>query len=186
VTKTSRPAVNGKTYPEEAKLLIGFNNDVSEQFTSRVYCIPETVVEAVSGNAETTLKAAEIGHHSRRPASLEEDASRKDTVLKHCLTTWTLKPYPYKPPPTSALHPETTHNNHHETSEEPSQEKTEVTLNIAFQFTNPVYAAMSSAAAPRVAEKMIEAFERRVKSVIEGPGHVNYPGKTMEGVIKSK
>jgi len=42
---------------------------------------------------------------------------------------------------------------------------------VEFQFANPVYAALSSAAAPRVAEKMIDAFEKRVKAVMEGPGH---------------
>ncbi|TKA55471.1 hypothetical protein B0A55_12349 [Friedmanniomyces simplex] len=178
VTRTSQPAAaDGKTYPEEAKLVIGFNGDVSESFTSRVYCVPETIVEAVSGQTETQLSPEEVAHHSARLANGEEDASRRDTVLTHLMTRWTLRPYPYKPPPASAVHPETTHNNHNETSELPSQEKTDVTLAVEFQFANPVYAALSSAAAPRVAEKMIDAFEKRVRSVIEGPGHVSQDGK---------
>ncbi len=171
VTRTSQPAPNGKTYPEEAKLVIGFNGDVSESFTSRVYCVPETIVEAVSGRTETQLSPDEIAHHSARAPDGSEDASRGDTVLTHLMTRWTLRQYPYKPPPASALHPETVHNNHHETSEIPSQEKTDVTLAVEFQFANPVYAALSSAAAPRVAEKMIDAFEKRVKAVMEGPGY---------------
>ncbi|TKA27778.1 hypothetical protein B0A50_04879 [Salinomyces thailandicus] len=186
VSKTSQPAADGKTYPEEAKLVVGFNGDVSEEFTSRVYCLPGLVVEAVSGSAETTLGADEIPHHSARPASVEEDASRKDTVMTHLLTRWTLKPYPYKPPPMSATHPDTTHKNHDETSDLLAQEKTEVNLNIEYQFANPVYGALSSAAAPKVAEKMIEAFEKRVKSVIEGPGTVADSVKTKDGVLSSK
>merc|ERR1711977_192294 len=173
VTKTSQPASDGKTYPEEAKLVIGFNSDVSEEFTSRVYCVPGQVVEAVSGDAETTLLPEEIPHHSQRPTSSEEDASRKDTVMTHLLTRWTLRPYPYKPPPMSATHPTTTHKNHEETSDLPGQEKTEVSLNISYQFANPLYAAMSSAAAPKVAEK-----------VIEGPGTVADSVKTREGVLR--
>ncbi|GAB1733182.1 hypothetical protein NU195Hw_g3724t1 [Hortaea werneckii] len=184
VTKTSQPASDGKTYPEEAKLVIGFNSDVSEEFTSRVYCVPGQVVEAVSGDAETTLLPEEIPHHGPRPTSAEEDASRKDTVMTSLLTRWTLRPYPYKPPPMSATHPATTHKNHEETSDLPGQEKTEVSLNISYQFANPLYAAMSSAAAPKVAEKMIEAFETRVKMVMEGPGTVADSVKTREGVLR--
>lgn len=185
VTKTSQPASDGKTYPEEAKLVVGFNNDVSETFTSRIYCVPESIVEAVSGNAETMLSPDEIKHHSSRPGSAEEDASRKDTVMSQLITRWTLRPYHYKPAPTSAIHPNTTHRQHSETSDLPAQDRTEVSLNIEFQFANPVYAALSSAAAPKVAEKMIEAFEKRVRSVIEGPSSVGV-GKAGEGVIRSK
>ncbi|KAK5122429.1 hypothetical protein LTR85_004013 [Meristemomyces frigidus] len=186
VTKASQPALDGKTYPEEAKLVVGLNNDMSETFTSRIYCVPETIVEAVSGRGETLLSPEQIKHHSSRPSSLEEDASRKDTVLSQLTTRWTLRPYPYKPPPASAIHPDTVHKNHDETSDLPSQERTEVRLNIEFQFANPVYAALSSAAAPRVADKMIEAFEKRVKSVIEGPSSVSGVDKAGEGVIRSK
>jgi len=144
---------------------------VSEQFWSRVYCVPETVVEAVSGRTETSLSAEEIKHHHERPAA-DQDPTRKDTVLSKLSTRWTLRPYHYKPPPPSATHPSTTHKNHDETNPVPGQDRTEVTLQIEFQFANPMYAALSSAAAPRVADKMIEAFEKRVKSVIEGPASV--------------
>jgi len=172
VTKHSNSATaDGKSYPEEAQLVIGFNDDVSETFTSRVYCVPESVVEAVSGQTNTSLGAGEIEHHNVRPAA-EQDPSRNATVLSHLLTRWRLHSYPYKPPPASATHPETTHKNHDETSPVPSQEKTEVNLDIEFQFANPVYAALSSAAAPKVAEKMIEAFEKRVKAVVEARSSV--------------
>lgn len=53
----------------------------------------------------------------------------------------------------------------------PGQERTEVNLVIEFQFSNPLYAALSSAAAPKVADKMIEAFENRVQAVMEGPAN---------------
>jgi len=159
---------------------------VSESFTSRVYCIPDTVIEAVSGSAETTLASDSISHHNARPPP-EQDPSRNATVLTHLLTRWTLRPFPYKPPPASATHPDTTHKNHHETSELPGQEKTEVSLQIEYQFANPVYGALSQAAAPKVAEKMIEAFEKRVKAVVEGPASVQ--GKTagtLEGVLNRR
>ena len=49
-----------------------------------------------------------------------------------------------------------------------------------------MYAALSAAAAPKIADKMIEAFEKRVRSVIEGPGYTQGKGKAFEGVLRSK
>jgi coenzyme Q-binding protein COQ10 len=77
----------------------------------------------------------------------------------------------YKPPPVAAVDKGSQHKNHEETNPVPGQEKTEVNLTIEYQFANPLYAALSSAAAPKVADKMIEAFENRVKAVLEGPAH---------------
>lgn len=171
VTKHSSPASDGKTYPEEGKLSIGFSEGVSEEFWSRVYCVPYEVVEAVSGQTDTTLDAEAIRHHAPRSKN-GEDPTRRDAVLSHLLTRWTLRPFPYKPPPVQATHPSTTHKNHEETNPISSREKTEVSLRIEYQFANPVYAALSQAAAPKVAEKMIEAFETRVKEICEGPGNV--------------
>jgi coenzyme Q-binding protein COQ10 len=170
VTKTSHPASDGKCYPEEAKLLVGFNGDISEEFTSRIYCVPNRIVEAVSGNTNSTLPSAEISHHNERPPE-DQDPSRKSTVMAQLLTRWTLKGYPYKPPPVGAVDKDATHKNHDETNPLPGQEKTEVNLTIEYKFSNPLYAALSSAAAPKVADKMIEAFENRVKAVLEGPAY---------------
>ena len=170
VTKSSEPTeFDGQKYPEEAKLVVGFSNDVSESFWSRVYCSPQSlVVEALAGATETSLEAAEISHHHARPTA-DQDPSRNGDVLSHLSTKWTLRPYPYKPPPSSATSKETAHKNHHETSELEAQEKTEVRLVIVYTFANPMYAALSQAAAPKVAEKMIEAFQARVRKVVEGP-----------------
>ena len=152
VTKSSAPAEDGKSYPEEAKLSIGFNNDVSEEFWSRVYCVPDKVVEAVSGLTDTSLTPQEIEHHNPRPAAAS-DPTRNQSVLTHLATKWVLRSYPYKPG---------------EETGESAKHMTDVNLVIEYQFANPVYAALSAAAAPKVAEKMIEAFENRVKAVAEG------------------
>lgn len=138
VTKTSQPASNGKSYPEEAKLTIGFNDDVSEAFWSRIYCQPERVVEAVAGLSESALHPTEVPHHNARPP-VDQDPTRNEAVLTQLATTWTLRP---------------------------AEGKTDVSLAIEYQFANPVYGALSAAAAPRVAEKMIEAFEKRVRDVV--------------------
>jgi coenzyme Q-binding protein COQ10 len=126
---------------------------VSEEFWSRVYCKPERVVEAVSGLTNTALSSEDISHHNARP-SPDQDPTRNESVLTHLSTTWTLRPFPYKPPPPSAG----------QKTDGPGIETTDVNLVIE----NPVYGALSAAAAPKVAEKMIEAFENRVKAVAEG------------------
>ncbi|KAK4615883.1 Coenzyme Q-binding protein coq10, mitochondrial [Fulvia fulva] len=172
VTKWSEPASDGKRYPEVAQLVIGFNDSISESFTSRLYCVPERIIEAVSGSSTGTLeKSPDAKHHSPRPSS-DQDASRQNTVMSHLLTRWSLRPYPYKPPPTGAVHKEGVHKNHEETSPIPGQERTEVNLVVEYKFANPVYDALASTAANKVAEKMIEAFESRVRMVMEGPGTV--------------
>lgn len=138
VTQTSSPAPNGKTYPSEAKLVIGFGDQMREEFWSRVSCVPETIVEAVSGNAESSLPGEETRHHGTRPAR-DKDPTRKDDVLGHLVTRWTLNPK--------------------------REQQTEVSLAIEVQFSNPVYAALSQAAVPKVADRMIEAFERRIEEM---------------------
>lgn len=168
VLKYSNPTQDGKKWPEEAKLLVGFNGDVSESFWSRIYCVPETIVETVAGSTETSLPEEQIKHHNARlPAN--EDPVRKGNVMKRLATKWTLKQFPYRPPPKSAEHPETAHTNTKETPE-PVQDRTEVNLSIDYEFANPIYAAMSSAASGVVADKMINAFEKRVKAVVAESG----------------
>lgn len=184
VTKYSNPTADGRRWPEEAKLLIGFNNDVSEVFWSRVYCVPDTVVETVAGSSETTLRSGDIEHHGDRPPP-DQDPARNGNVMKTLATRWTLRPFHYKPPPVSATSPDSTHMNHKETSPLPGQDRTEVNLSIQYEFANPMYGVLSSAASSKVAEKMIEAFEKRVKSVIEGPAMAHEKSKSIDGVLKS-
>lgn len=180
VTKWSKPDKNGKRWPEEGKLVIGFNDDIGETFYSRVYCVPGEVVEAVSGATETTLSPQSISHHNPRP-SKAEDPSRNATVLTQLLTRWTLKPFPYKPGPTPGQGtPQET------TSPHPARDQTEVNLAIDYAFGNPMYAALSAAAAPKVAEKMIQAFETRVKTLMDRPsmGGTDSSNSALEGLLR--
>lgn len=59
----------------------------------------------------------------------------------------------------------------------------EVSLEIEFRFRNPLYSAMSSAVADRVASMLIEAFEKRVRSVL-GPPRVADAKDWEEGTMK--
>jgi len=180
VTKTSSPDPSGKTWPEEAKLVVGYNNDVSETFWSRVYCQPEQIVEAVSGATETTLSPDAIAHHSQRAANGEEDPTRNGKVLTHLLTRWNLRPFPYKAGPINpGEKPQETQ------SPLPAKELTQVSLAIEYRFANPIYAGMSAAAAPKVADYMMTAFEKRVQQLLDGPSTGEKVG-SHEGVSGNK
>lgn len=180
ITKFSKPDGDGKRWPEEGKLIVGFNDDISESFYSRIYCVPGEVVEAVSGATETSLPDSKIPHHNPRPAQ-GEDPARNATVLTHLMTRWSLKPFPYKPAPTASEG-----SPQQNTSPLPARPQTEVSLAIDYAFANPLYGALSAAAAPKVADKMIRAFEMRVKAMLDGPsmGGTDSAASSLEGLLR--
>jgi coenzyme Q-binding protein COQ10 len=162
VTRSSEPTSNGAySYPEEVKFTIGLTSNVSKDFWFCVYLHPETVVEAVAGKTETSLPPDQIDYDSSRPEAAIS-STRRANLLMHLAVRWTLRSFPYKLPPYTATSLHTTHKNLEETSRIPSQETTQVNLTIEYQFVNPIYRALGAAAAPKVAEKIIEAFEDRV------------------------
>jgi coenzyme Q-binding protein COQ10 len=156
VTKWSAADKNGKRWPSEADLKIGWGG-YEETFTSRLFCVPDSIVEALGGEAVTTLPKKDVEHHM----STFEGPGSATTVFKSLSTRWTVKPFQHTPPygrpqPNNSIRPST--------------EQTEVHLTIDFQFSNPIYAALSKAVAPKVAGIMIEAFERRARQLLDGPG----------------
>lgn len=50
-------------------------------------------------------------------------------------------------------------------------DRSDVTLRIDYQFSNPLYGALSSAVIPKVAEVLIEAFEKRAAEVLGKRGN---------------
>ena len=75
-----------------------------------------------------------------------EDAS---AVFKSLVTRWSLRSLSSSSPTSST------------TSSQASSPSTEVHLAIKYQFTNPLYAAVSAAVSDKVAGLMIEAFEKQ-------------------------
>ncbi|KAF2197768.1 hypothetical protein GQ43DRAFT_443966 [Delitschia confertaspora ATCC 74209] len=148
VTKWSSPdRIHGLRWPSEATLAIGFKG-ITEEFTSRVYCVPGRVVEAVSGETGTSLRGEDIAHYGDTHSLSGKEKEEGGGLLKHLLTRWTVQP--------------TTR-----TGGGQGKEQTVVDLSIEFAFANPLYTTLSAGAAPKVAEMMIRAFEERVRVVLE-------------------
>lgn len=154
VTEWSAKDRNGKSWPAKADLKVGWGG-YEEVFTSKIFCIPNIVVEALGGDAQTTLPRTDLDHYS---STIESPTTAN--VFKSLSTKWTFKPFHYKPP---AGLPQ------FDSAVYPARDQTEVNLSIAFQFSNPVYAGLSKAVAPKVADVMIEAFERRARHLLDGP-----------------
>lgn len=163
VTKSSHPDSDGRAWPSSADLKVGFGS-YSEVFTSRVYCVPNTIVEALAGDAETSIPKDKLQHHSDH----FEAPRVPNDIFKSLKTRWELRPFHYKPPTGQPQSDMTVH---------PPRDQTEVSLSLEFEFSNPLYAMAAKAAAPKVAGIMIEAFEDRAREVIDGPGAKKVGGK---------
>lgn len=144
VTRWSAPdAKYQRKWPSEAKLVVGFKG-FTEEFTSRIFCVPGSIVESVGGGAKTGLEEASIRHHlgdTGAGAGGRQDGDAASGLLTHLQSRWTLEPL--------------------------AEDKTEVSLTLEFAFANPMYTTLSAGAAPKVAESMIRAFEERVRTLLD-------------------
>lgn len=157
VTEWSAKDDNGKRWPAKADLRVGWGG-YEEIFTSKIFCIPNSVVEALGGNAQTTLPRSDLVHYS--PIIVTPATTN---IFRSLSTRWTVKPFHNKLP---SFRPQTNKVVH------PTRDQTEVNLSIEFQFSNPVYAGLSKIVTPKIADVMIAAFERRARQLLDGPGLV--------------
>ncbi|KFZ17716.1 hypothetical protein V502_04449 [Pseudogymnoascus sp. VKM F-4520 (FW-2644)] len=147
VTRWSEPDTKGKRWPEQADLKVGWGG-FEETFTSKLNCVPDTIVEALGGDAVPAVsKPQSLGRLSRL-----ESPAVPNNIFKRLSTRWTVKPLSGHPSTSSGV------------------VRTEVNLAIEFQFSNPIYGSLSKAVAPKVAEVMIEAFEKRAKLLLDRQG----------------
>ncbi|KAI1166406.1 hypothetical protein F5B18DRAFT_607142 [Nemania serpens] len=171
---TARPdPVFGRRWPARADLTAGWGG-LEQTYTSRVFCVPGSVVEALSGEgARSGIAPDVLARHGLRDddegggggggdaglssASLSASTAvagggGNEGVFKTLVTRWTVTPV--------ASGQTTT------TTAAPTAQWSDVDLNIRFQFANPLYAAVSSAVADKVAPVMIEAFVERARKVL--------------------
>ena len=105
----------------------------------------------------TSIPNSQLAHHKD---TLGAEA-KANNIFQSIRTRWTVKPFHYKPP---SGHAQT------DKAELPAREQTEVCLTLDFQFSNPIYAALSKPVAPKIASIMVEAFEVRARKLLDGPG----------------
>lgn len=158
VTEWSNPCAEGKRWPQKADLKVGWGG-IEETYTSSLYCIPNNTVEALSGEATTTLPESSLQHHTNRTETIQK--VKGNDIFKSLSTRWVVKPFHYKPP---SGQPQS------DKAIIPARDQTEVHLTIDFEFANPIYATLSKAVTPRIAGMMIEAFEHRARKILDGPG----------------
>lgn len=179
--------VQNKRWPYVAAIQVGWGG-YTETITSKVLCDPPYTLEAIGGEAESTIDRSDLPHYypddlrrhqdydgthnqigssSAAAAAAAAVAVAEDTSLfKYLYTRWTIRPFPYKPPAKDQRNPL------HGEAKADAVEKSDVNLKLEFCFANPIYAAMSRAVAPKVAQLMVEAFEKRVVELL---------GKEREG-----
>ncbi|KAI0120064.1 hypothetical protein GGR51DRAFT_496153 [Nemania sp. FL0031] len=155
----------GRRWPTRADLTAGWGG-LEQTYTSRVFCVPGTVVEALSGEGARSGIAPEVlarhglGEGTTSTARGGDGEVRGggggggEGVFKTLVTRWTVTPV--KPGTAAAA----------DTRTGSTTEWSDVDLNIRFQFANPLYGAVSSAVADKVAPVMIEAFVERAKKVL--------------------
>lgn len=141
VTKWSSPDPKfSRKWPSEAQIVVGWGQ-LTESFTSRVFCVPGKIVESIGGSSATTLPAQDIAHHLDGLSDGDKGAKgAANGLMTQLRSRWTIE----------AL----------------EGNRTSVKLALEFAFANPMYAALSAGAAPKVAEMMIRAFEERVQHLL--------------------
>ncbi|CBX90175.1 hypothetical protein IAQ61_001674 [Plenodomus lingam] len=146
----------GRRWPSEGTLTAGFGG-IEESFVSRVYCIPGRFVESVGGATQTSLKAGDIAHHLQETESCgPARAADESNLLTHLRSKWSIEPM--------------------------KDNNTQVSLAVEFAFANPIYSALSANVAPKVADFMIRAFEKRVQEVLDAnPKMIEASLGEMEG-----
>lgn len=155
VTSWSSPDANDTRWPSRANLTVGYAA-YSATFTSKLFCVPGSVVEAHSGTATpvTGIPSEQLAHHKHDLDTPPVD----NAVFESLRTRWTVRPFHDQSP-----------SGHAQTA---STQQTEVHLAIEFKFANPMYGMLSQAVTPTVAATMVDAFEQRARLLLDGPGAV--------------
>ncbi|KAF3064571.1 Coenzyme Q-binding protein coq10, mitochondrial [Daldinia childiae] len=136
-----------RRWPTQADLTAGWGG-FEETYTSRLFCVPTLgIVEAISGDARTEIPASSLRSHGLTDPG-PDIGSRG--VFKSLVTRWTVVP----------------------ARDAVRQERfqhgwSDVRLTIKYQFANPLYTAVSSAVADKVAGVMVEAFVQQAQRVLK-------------------
>lgn len=137
VTAWTAPNEQGARWPTEGELTVGYG-PITQSYTSRIVCDPGRSVEALSGNEEPVAARADGGKNP----------------FKQLVTKWTVSDTPAPTPASSAVGGGV---------QGREEEWTRVDLDMRMRLEDPFLQMMLSKVAGETAEKMIEAFEKRVR-----------------------
>lgn len=137
-------------WPALADLTVGWGL-FTQSYTSRVYCVPGEIVEAVSGSASTTIptdRLRQIGYDVSG-STRARSPGMSPGIFDSLVTRWTVRPAPAGRAQPGAL--------------QRGGEWTEVTLSIQFRFANPALGFAVGQLADDKVDDMVQAFEERAK-----------------------
>lgn len=143
--QTQSQTQSQEKWPALADLTVGWG-PFTQSYTSRVYCVPGSVVEAVSGAAETTIPAGMlegVGYDIGSDKARRRGAATG--IFASLVTRWTVRPVPAG------------------AGGVPGTEWTEVTLSVQFRFANPALGFAVGQLADVKVEEMVQAFENRAR-----------------------
>ncbi|KAI0201305.1 hypothetical protein F4808DRAFT_133676 [Astrocystis sublimbata] len=164
------PLLAHRRWPTRADLTAGWGG-LEQTYTSRVLCVPGSIVEALSGDGARSGIAPDVlaryGLRDEPPTSAPGETGsshrsgsvEEEGVFKTLVTRWTVTPV-------SRL--AAAADGRRTTGVSQQTEWSDIDLNIRFQFANPLYGAVSSAVADKVAPVMIEAFVKRADKLLGG------------------
>ncbi|KAK4203287.1 coenzyme Q-binding protein COQ10, mitochondrial [Triangularia verruculosa] len=127
--------------PKTGDLTVGWG-PFTQSYTSRVYCIPYSTVEAVAGNAVPTIPGDVLREYGYDPDELlyKDKGLEQGGVFESLTTKWTVK-------------------------ETKRGDGTEVGLTVTFRFVNPAVGLAVQSVADEMVGKMILAFEGRAREL---------------------
>ncbi|KAK3501856.1 dehydrase and lipid transport-domain-containing protein [Neurospora crassa] len=150
-----------KWWPARGDLTVGWG-PFTESYSSRVYCVPDDgeglgIVEAVSGNATTTIPATvlqQFGYHQSSPS--DNTTEKMEGLFESLVTRWTVRSVPPAPTPKKKSQgggEGVTDND----------KWTEVALSVRFKFANPALGFAVGQLAGQKVDEMVAAFEERAR-----------------------
>lgn len=151
----------GRRYPTSGTLSAGWSG-LSETYSSRVFCVPDLgIVEAISGDAVSSIPASELQKYGLSDPGPGRPGSGvgQEGTFQSLVTRWTVRPLERRRQGAGAG-----------AGAGDGEEWSQVDLSIRFQFVNPLYAAVSSAVADKVAPVMVDAFEKEARRALGSPG----------------
>ncbi|KAK3327356.1 dehydrase and lipid transport-domain-containing protein [Cercophora scortea] len=154
---------HNKRWPARADLTVGWG-PFTESYTSRVYCVPGSIVEAVSGAARTSIPAntlAQVGYNVAAEGAIRPG----EGLFESLVTRWTVQPVAAaaatRGPSTLSVLSSSLAGTDKTTEESWS----DVELVVRFQFANPLLGHAVGQLAKEKVDAIVQAFEDRARTM---------------------